>query len=136
MCVASTLEPGIRPRAAINVGHVVFFVEELAAVESFYREVLGFRVSTVTSIARCSCAAACAADTITSSYCSCPTTSARAKTTSRLPCRDIHEVIGGGIAMNKNVEHVYRPRPPSGLLGLLHQYVNSPTGGAFEYHQR
>ena len=29
----------------INVGHVVFFVEELAAVESFYREVLGFQVS-------------------------------------------------------------------------------------------
>ena len=29
----------------INVGHVVFFVEELAAVETFYREVLGFRVS-------------------------------------------------------------------------------------------
>ncbi|MDU7820942.1 MAG: glyoxalase, partial [Klebsiella sp.] len=27
----------------INVGHVVFFVEELAAVESFYREVLGFQ---------------------------------------------------------------------------------------------
>lgn len=26
----------------INVGHVVFFVEELAAVEKFYREVLGF----------------------------------------------------------------------------------------------
>ncbi len=29
----------------INIGHVVFFVEELAAVESFYREVLGFQVS-------------------------------------------------------------------------------------------
>ncbi|WP_373997079.1 VOC family protein, partial [Klebsiella pneumoniae] len=29
----------------INVGHVVCFVEELAAVESFYREGLGFQVS-------------------------------------------------------------------------------------------
>lgn len=35
-----------------------------------------FRCQTATSIARCSCAAACAADTITSSYCSCPTASA------------------------------------------------------------
>ena len=41
----------------INVGHVVFFVEELAAVEKFYREVLGFRFRTATSTAPCSCAA-------------------------------------------------------------------------------
>ncbi len=50
----------------INVGHVVFFVEELAAVEAFYREVLGFRFPIATSIVRYSCGAAYAVATTTS----------------------------------------------------------------------
>ena len=40
-----TPSPVYQRAEPINVGHVVFFVEELAAVEKFYRDVLGFQVS-------------------------------------------------------------------------------------------
>lgn len=69
----------------INVGHVVFFVEELAAVEKFYREVLGFGSRIAISTAPCSCAAACVAAITTCSCCNCRTASA-ALTTWPSPC--------------------------------------------------
>ncbi len=37
--------PVYQQATPINIGHVVFFVEDLASTEDFYREVLGFSVS-------------------------------------------------------------------------------------------
>lgn len=52
----------------INIGHVVFFVEDLAATERFYRELLDFGFPIAISIAPSSCAPGRAAAAIT---CSC-----------------------------------------------------------------
>ena len=48
--------------------------------------------------------------------------------------RDIHEVIGGGIAMNKNAWSTFIGPGRHPVSSAYFWYVNSPTGGAFEYY--
>ncbi len=48
--------------------------------------------------------------------------------------RDIHEVIGGGIAMNKNEWSTFIGPGRHPVSSAYFWYVNSPTGGAFEYY--
>lgn len=117
----------------INIGHVVFFVRDLAATERFYRDVLGFHVS--------------------DRYIN------RAVFLRALPCgghhtlfllqlpggkrglnhvafnvRDIHEVIGGGLAMNKQQWSTFIGPGRHPVSSAYFWYVNSPAGGAFEYY--
>ncbi len=48
--------------------------------------------------------------------------------------RDIHEVIGGGIAMNKHDWSTFIGPGRHPVSSAYFWYVNSPTGGAFEYY--
>ena len=48
--------------------------------------------------------------------------------------RDIHEVIGGGIAMNKEKWSTFIGPGRHPISSAYFWYVNSPTGGAFEYY--
>lgn len=117
----------------VNIGHVVFFVEELAAVERFYREVLGFQVSD-RYINR-------------AVFLRCQTRGGhhnlfllqlpnwkRGLNHVAFTVRDIHEVAGGGIAMNRNAWSTFIGPGRHPVSSAYFWYVNSPTGGAFEYY--
>lgn len=128
-----TPSPVYERAAPINIGHVVFFVEELAAVERFYRDVLGFQVSdryiNRAVFLRCG-----------------PRGGHHNLFLLQLPnrkrglnhvaftVRDIHEVIGGGIAMNKKRWSTFIGPGRHPISSAYFWYVNSPTGGAFEYY--
>lgn len=128
-----TPSPVYERAAPINIGHVVFFVEELAAVERFYRDVLGFQVSdryvNRAVFLRCG-----------------PRGGHHNLFLLQLPnrkrglnhvafnVRDIHEVIGGGIAMNKKHWSTFIGPGRHPISSAYFWYVNSPTGGAFEYY--
>ena len=128
-----TPSPVYERAAPINIGHVVFFLEELAAVERFYRDVLGFQVSdryvNRAVFLRCG-----------------PRGGHHNLFLLQLPnrqrglnhvafnVRDIHEVIGGGIAMNKKHWSTFIGPGRHPISSAYFWYVNSPTGGAFEYY--
>ena len=100
----------------INVGHVVFFVEELAAVEKFYREVLGFQVSdryiNRAVFLRCG-----------------PRGGHHNLFLLQLPNRK-----RGRFAMKKNDWSTFIGPGRHPVSSAYFWYVNSPTGGAFEYY--
>ncbi|MFN2932526.1 glyoxalase, partial [Escherichia coli] len=48
--------------------------------------------------------------------------------------RDIHEVIGGGLAMNRQQWSTFIGPGRHPISSAYFWYVNSPTGGAFEYY--
>ncbi|VFS74483.1 2,3-dihydroxybiphenyl 1,2-dioxygenase [Raoultella planticola] len=103
----------------INVGHVVFFVEELAAVEAFYREVLGFQVSDryINRAVFLRCGVRGGHHNL---FLLQLPNRKRGLNHVAFTVRDIHEVIGGGIAMNKNAwSTFYWSRPSPGLFRLF-----------------
>lgn len=103
----------------INVGHVVFFVEELAAVEAFYRDVLGFQVSDryINRAVFLRCGVRGGHHNL---FLLQLPNRKRGLNHVAFTVRDIHEVIGGGIAMNKNAwSTLYWPRPSPGLFRLF-----------------
>lgn len=117
----------------INIGHVVFFVDDLAASERFYCEVLGFQVSD-----RYTDRAVFLRMQVRGVH--------HNLFLLRLPqrgrglnhvaftVRDIHEVIGGGIAMNRAHWSTFIGPGRHPISSAYFWYVNSPTGGAFEYY--
>ncbi len=117
----------------INVGHVVFFVEELAAVETFYREVLGFPCpEPLHQPRRVSAACAGASQPVPASAAEPqarpePRGLYRARYSRSDRRRDCDE--------QKTLEHVYRTsRHP--VSSAYFWYVNSRLAGRFEYcHQ-
>lgn len=117
----------------INIGHVVFFVADLAQTERFYREVLGFHVS----------------DRYTDRavFLRCERRGGhhnlfllqlpegrRGLNHVAFTVRDIHEVIGGGLAMNKARWSTFIGPGRHPISSAYFWYVNSPAGGAFEYY--
>ncbi|ELN0133888.1 VOC family protein [Raoultella planticola] len=117
----------------INVGHVVFFVEELAAVEAFYREVLGFQVSDryINRAVFLRCGVRGGHHNL---FLLQLPNRKRGLNHVAFTVRDIHEVIGGGIAMNKNAWSTFIGPGRHPVSSAYFWYVNSPTGGAFEYY--
>ncbi|EMB4325993.1 VOC family protein [Pluralibacter gergoviae] len=117
----------------INVGHVVFFVEELAAVERFYREVLGFQVSDryINRAVFLRCGTRGGHHNL---FLLQLPNRRRGLNHVAFTVRDIHEVIGGGIAMNKNRWSTFIGPGRHPVSSAYFWYVNSPTGGAFEYY--
>lgn len=117
----------------INVGHVVFFVEELAAVEAFYREVLGFQVSDryINRAVFLRCGKRGGHHNL---FLLQLPNRKRGLNHVAFTVRDIHEVIGGGIAMNKNAWSTFIGPGRHPVSSAYFWYVNSPTGGAFEYY--
>ncbi|MEB4674518.1 VOC family protein [Enterobacteriaceae bacterium G50] len=117
----------------INIGHVVFFVEELAAVEKFYREVLGFQVSDryINRAVFLRCQARGGHHNL---FLLQLPNRKRGLNHVAFTVRDIHEVIGGGIAMNKHDWSTFIGPGRHPVSSAYFWYVNSPTGGAFEYY--
>ncbi|AHG19389.1 glyoxalase [Chania multitudinisentens RB-25] len=117
----------------INIGHVVFFVEDLAATERFYREQLGFQVSD-----RYIDRAVFLRTQVRGGHhnlflLKLPNRS-RGLNHVAFTVRDIHEVIGGGIAMNKEQWSTFIGPGRHPISSAYFWYVNSPAGGAFEYY--
>ncbi len=117
----------------INIGHVVFFVQELEATERFYCEVLGFQVSD-----RYTDRAVFLRAQVRGVH----HNLFLLKIPNRKPglnhvaftVRDIHEVIGGGLAMNRHHWSTFIGPGRHPISSAYFWYVNSPTGGAFEYY--
>jgi len=117
----------------VNIGHVVFFVEELAAVEQFYRDVLGFQVSDryINRAVFMRCQARGGHHNL---FLLQLPNKKRGLNHVAFTVRDIHEVIGGGIAMNKEQWSTFIGPGRHPISSAYFWYVNSPTGGAFEYY--
>ncbi|MHA7880090.1 MAG: VOC family protein [Saccharospirillum sp.] len=117
----------------VGIGHAVFFCDELATVEAFYREKLGFEVS--------------------DRYTDRGVFLRMGKRGGhhnlfllKLPhrghglnhvaftVRDIHEVIGGGLAMTRQQWTTFIGPGRHPVSSAYFWYVNSPLGGAFEYY--
>ncbi|AFJ45712.1 VOC family protein [Shimwellia blattae] len=117
----------------VNIGHVVFFVEELSAVEHFYRHVLGFQVSD-RYINRAVFLRTQARGGHHNLFLLQLPKRPRGLNHVAFTVRDIHEVIGGGIAMNKQQWSTFIGPGRHPVSSAYFWYVNSPTGGAFEYY--
>ncbi|MBK4716823.1 MULTISPECIES: VOC family protein [Tenebrionibacter/Tenebrionicola group] len=117
----------------VNIGHVVFFVDDLAATERFYRDVLGFRVSD-RYINRAVFLRTQARGGHHNLFLLQLPHRGRGLNHVAFTVRDIHEVIGGGIAMNKERWSTFIGPGRHPVSSAYFWYVNSPTGGAFEYY--
>lgn len=117
----------------INIGHVVFFVEDLAATERFYRELLDFQVSD-RYIDRAVFLRTRARGGHHNLFLLKLPNRPRGLNHVAFTVRDIHEVIGGGIAMNKEKWSTFIGPGRHPISSAYFWYVNSPTGGAFEYY--
>jgi catechol-2,3-dioxygenase len=117
----------------INIGHVVFFVDDLAAVERFYCEVLGFQVSD-RYVDRAVFLRTQARGGHHNLFLLQLPHRGRGLNHVAFTVRDIHEVIGGGLAMNKQQWSTFIGPGRHPISSAYFWYVNSPTGGAFEYY--
>lgn len=117
----------------INIGHVVFFVDDLPATEAFYCQKLGFQVSD-RYIDR--------AVFLRAQINGCHHNLFLLKLPHRgaglnhvaFTVRDIHEVIGGGLAMNRQQWSSFIGPGRHPISSAYFWYINSPTGSAFEYY--
>ncbi|KFK93918.1 MULTISPECIES: VOC family protein [unclassified Serratia (in: enterobacteria)] len=117
----------------VNIGHVVFFVEDLAATEKFYCEQLGFQVSD-RYIDRAVFLRTQVRGGHHNLFLLKLPNRPRGLNHVAFTVRDIHEVIGGGIAMNKENWSTFIGPGRHPISSAYFWYVNSPTGGAFEYY--
>ncbi|MTD37230.1 glyoxalase [Erwinia sp. CPCC 100877] len=117
----------------INIGHVVFFVEDLAAVERFYCDVLGFQVSD-RYVNRAVFLRTQARGGHHNLFLLQLPHRGRGLNHVAFTVRDIHEVIGGGLAMNKQQWSTFIGPGRHPISSAYFWYVNSPAGGAFEYY--
>jgi len=117
----------------INIGHVVFFVEDLVATERFYCEQLGFQVSD-RYIDRAVFLRAQVRGGHHNLFLLKLPNRPRGLNHVAFTVRDIHEVIGGGIAMTKEQWSTFIGPGRHPISSAYFWYVNSPTGGAFEYY--
>ncbi|PSH18191.1 glyoxalase [Yersinia pseudotuberculosis] len=117
----------------INIGHVVFFVEDLAAAERFYCDVLGFQVSD-RYIDRAVFLRMQGRGFHHNLFLLKLPNRPRGLNHVAFTVRDIHEVIGGGIAMNRADWSTFIGPGRHPISSAYFWYVNSPTGGAFEYY--
>ncbi|WP_127957067.1 VOC family protein [Serratia microhaemolytica] len=117
----------------INIGHVVFFVEDLAATEQFYCQQLGFQVSD-RYIDRAVFLRAQVRGGHHDLFLLKLPNRPRGLNHVAFNVRDINEVIGGGIAMNRQQWSTFIGPGRHPISSAYFWYVNSPTGGAFEYY--
>ncbi|GAA3538924.1 VOC family protein [Zobellella aerophila] len=117
----------------IGVGHVVFFTPDLAATQAFYRDRLGFHLSDCYegkgAFMRCA-AEGHHHDIFLLHVPGKPAGLNHVAFT----VRDIHEVIGAGMAMNRKGWSTFLGPGRHPISSAYFWYVNSPLGGAFEYY--
>ncbi|EPQ5227808.1 VOC family protein [Providencia huaxiensis] len=117
----------------INVGHVVFFVDDLPSTEAFYCQKLGFQVSD-RYIDRAVFLRAQVNGCHHNLFLLKLPHRGRGLNHVAFTVRDIHEVIGGGLAMNRQQWSTFIGPGRHPISSAYFWYVNSPTGGAFEYY--
>lgn len=117
----------------IGIGHVVFFVEDLATMEAFYGEKLGFRASDRYVGKGVFMRAGKEGHHHDLFLLHVPNKPAGLNHVA-FTVRDIHEVIGGGLAMNRRDWSTFIGPGRHPISSAYFWYVNSPLGGAFEYY--
>jgi catechol 2,3-dioxygenase-like lactoylglutathione lyase family enzyme len=117
----------------VAIGHVVFFTPDLETAETFYKEKLGFHLSDAYRkrgvFLRCR-GEAFHHDLFLLSI---PNKPAGLNHVAFV-VRDIHEVIGGGLNMNRSNWSTFIGPGRHPISSAYFWYVNSPLGGAFEYY--
>lgn len=117
----------------ISIGHVVFFTPDLAKTENFYKEKLGFFLSDAYkdrgAFLRCR-GTGYHHDLFLLSV---PNKPAGLNHVAFV-VRDIHEVIGGGLNMNRAKWSTFIGPGRHPISSAYFWYVHSPLGGAFEYY--
>ncbi|MBP6114674.1 MAG: VOC family protein [Acinetobacter sp.] len=117
----------------IDIGHVVFFTPDLKMTQAFYIEKLGFHLSDAYTnrgaFLRCR-GEGFHHDLFLLSI---PNKPAGLNHVAFV-VRDIHEVIGGGLSMNRQDWSTFIGPGRHPISSAYFWYVNSPLGGAFEYY--
>ncbi len=117
----------------VGIGHVVFFTPDLATTQAFYIEKLGFHLSDAYrnrgAFLRCR-GEGFHHDLFLLSI---PNKPAGLNHVAFV-VRDIHEVIGGGLSMNRQSWSTFIGPGRHPISSAYFWYVNSPLGGAFEYY--
>ncbi|GGX45201.1 VOC family protein [Saccharospirillum salsuginis] len=117
----------------VSIGHAVFFVDDLETIETFYREKLGFVVSD-RYIDRGVFLRMNARGGHHNLFLLKLPHRGHGLNHVAFTVRDIHEVIGGGIAMTRNQWSTFIGPGRHPVSSAYFWYVNSPLGGAFEYY--
>lgn len=117
----------------VGVGHAVFFVDDLEASETFYRERLGFSVSDRYTDRAVFLRMQARGGHHNLFLLKLPHRGAGLNHVA-FTVRDIHEVIGGGLAMNRRQWSTFLGPGRHPISSAYFWYVNSPLGGAFEYY--
>lgn len=116
-----------------GIGHAVFFVDDLEASEHFYRELLGFSVSDRYIGRAVFLRMQKSGGHHNIFLLKLPHRGAGLNHVA-FTVRDIHEVIGGGLAMNRRQWSTFIGPGRHPISSAYFWYVNSPLGGAFEYY--
>ncbi|PJG60648.1 VOC family protein [Aeromonas cavernicola] len=117
----------------IGIGHVVFFTPDLATTEAFYRDRLGFHLSDSYQGKGAFMRCAGQGHHHDLFLLHVPGKSAGLNHVA-FTVRDIHEVIGAGMAMNRHGWSTFIGPGRHPISSAYFWYVNSPLGGAFEYY--
>lgn len=117
----------------VDIGHVVFFTPDLVKTQAFYIEKVGFHLSDAYrnrgAFLRCR-GEGFHHDLFLLSV---PNKPAGLNHVAFV-VRDIHEVIGGGLSMNRQAWSTFIGPGRHPISSAYFWYVNSPLGGAFEYY--
>ena len=118
----------------LSIGHVVFFTPELERVTEFYKQKLGFYLSDAYvdrgAFLRCSSRGG-HHDLFLLKL---PNREQPGLNHVAFVVRDLHEVIGGGLNMNKKGWDSFIGPGRHPVSSAYFWYVHSPLGGAFEYY--
>lgn len=117
----------------VGIGHAVFFVDDLKATEAFYKEKLGFSVSDIYTDRAAFLRMQVRGGHHNLFLLKVPHRGAGLNHVA-FTVRDIHEVIGGGLAMNRKQWSTFLGPGRHPISSAYFWYVNSPLGGAFEYY--
>ncbi|MCE8023918.1 MULTISPECIES: VOC family protein [Halomonadaceae] len=117
----------------VGIGHAVFFVDDLEATEAFYRDRLGFAVSDRYTDRAVFLRMQARGGHHNLFLLKLPHRGAGLNHVA-FTVRDIHEVIGGGLAMNRKQWSTFLGPGRHPISSAYFWYVNSPLGGAFEYY--
>ncbi|MGQ0335960.1 VOC family protein [Halomonas elongata] len=116
-----------------SIGHAVFFVDDLEASERFYRDLLGFSVSDRYIDRAVFLRMQARGGHHNLFLLKLPHRGAGLNHVA-FTVRDIHEVIGGGLAMNRRQWSTFIGPGRHPVSSAYFWYFNSPLGGAFEYY--
>lgn len=117
----------------VDIGHVVFFTPDLEKTQTFYIEKLGFHLSDAYrnrgAFLRCR-----GEGFHHDLFLLCVPHKPAGLNHVAFVVRDIHEVIGGGLSMNRQAWSTFIGPGRHPISSAYFWYVHSPLGGAFEYY--